>query len=61
MEQTWNRIDSWLEVSRAAGKRFGFADLLIAAIAVDHDGQIWSLDDDFVRMANIGIATVHQA
>ena len=59
-EQTWMRIDGWLEVARAAGERFGFADLLIAAIAADHDGEIWSLDDDFSRMASNGIAVVHQ-
>jgi len=59
-EQTWTRIDGWLEVARIAGERFGFADLLIAAIAADHDGQIWSLDSDFARMANIGIVAVHE-
>lgn len=59
-EQTWMRIDGWLEVARAAGERFGFADLLIAAIAADHDGEIWSIDDDFARMASNGIAVIHR-
>jgi len=59
-EQTWMRIDGWLEVARAAGERFGVADLLIAAIAADHDGEIWSIDDDFARMASNGIAVIHQ-
>jgi predicted nucleic acid-binding protein len=60
-EQTWLRIDGWLELARTAGERFGFADLLIASIAADHDGQIWSLDSDFARMASIGIVTIYRA
>lgn len=60
-EQTWTRIDDWLLVARTAGERFGFADLLIAAIAADHDGQIWSFDSDFARMASIGIVSIYQA
>jgi predicted nucleic acid-binding protein len=59
-EQTWTRIDDWLELARKAGERFGFADLLIAAIAADHEGPIWSLDSDFSRMAGIGLVEVHR-
>jgi predicted nucleic acid-binding protein len=59
-EQTWTRIDGWLDLARAAGERFGFADLLIAAIAADHDGEVWSLDADFARMARIGIVAIHR-
>ncbi len=60
-EQTWMRIDDWLEVARAAGERFGFADLLVAAIAADHHASIWSRDSDFTRMARIGLVDLHQA
>jgi predicted nucleic acid-binding protein len=59
-EQTWTRLDEWLDRSRAAGERFGFADLLIAAIASDQNAAIWSLDSDFSRMARIGLIKVHQ-
>ena len=60
-EQTWTRIDDWLEIARTAGERFGFADLLIAAIAADQDGQVWSLDSDFARMASIGLIELHHS
>jgi predicted nucleic acid-binding protein len=59
-EQTWTLIDEWLELARTAGERFGFADLLIAAIAADNDGQIWSLDSDFARMADLGLIEIHR-
>ena len=52
---TWARIDAWLDRARAAGQRFGVADLLIGAIAADHGGQVWSLDHDMDRMARLGL------
>lgn len=60
-EQTWTRIDDWLERARKAGERFGFADLLIAAIAADQQSRIWSLDSDFTRMASLGLVEIHRA
>jgi predicted nucleic acid-binding protein len=60
-EQTWVRIDDWLERARKAGERFGFADLLIAAIAVDQRAPIWSLDADFARMSRAGLIEIHRA
>lgn len=60
-EQTWLRIDDWLERARASGERFGFADLMIGAIAADQHAPIWSLDGDFARMARVGLVEVHLA
>lgn len=52
---TWEHIDSWLELAAARGENFGFADLLIGALAVEHAGRLWSLDSDFRRMAGLGL------
>jgi predicted nucleic acid-binding protein len=60
-EETWVRIEDWLDRARVAGERFGFADLLIAAIAADNQGTIWSLDSDFSRMAHIGFVDTYRA
>jgi predicted nucleic acid-binding protein len=59
-EQTWQRIDEWVERAGAAGERFGFADLLIGAICADHDHPIWSLDGDFDRMARLRLLKTHR-
>jgi predicted nucleic acid-binding protein len=57
---TWTRIDAWIERAAAAGERFGFADLLIAALAYERGAQVWSLDADFTRMARIGLIEIYQ-
>lgn len=55
---TWEIIDSWLDRAAAAGERFGFADLLIAALSAENHGALWSLDSDFQRMAQVGLVTL---
>jgi len=58
-DESWARIDTWVEIGLRSGERFGFGDLLIAAIAVDHEASVWSLDDDFRRMARLGWIDLH--
>ena len=57
---TWDRIDRWLDEAGGAGQRFGVADLLIAAISADHEATLWSLDDDFARMARLRFVQLHR-
>lgn len=57
--QTWRIIEDWVEQARSRGERFGFADLLIAAIAAENKGEIWSLDGDFRRMERLGFVRCH--
>lgn len=59
-QETWARIDDWLDRARTAGERFGFADLLIASLAVEQGAPLWSLDADFGRMARIGLIELHR-
>lgn len=54
-EATWHLVDSWLEPVARAGRRFGMADLLIAAVASERAARLWSLDRDFEAMAGLGL------
>jgi predicted nucleic acid-binding protein len=54
----WRRIDGWVAEGAAAGQRFGVGDLLVAALAVEHGCTLWSLDNDFARMARLRMVTL---
>ncbi len=53
-DETWERLDTWVVEAIEAGQRFGAMDMLIAAIARDHDMPVWSLDQDFGQMEELG-------
>jgi predicted nucleic acid-binding protein len=59
-DQTWRRVESWIDVASGSGERFGFADLLIGAIAAENDAYLWSLDADFERLARLKLITMFQ-
>ena len=52
-EETWHPLPEWLQTAAAAGERFGLTDLLIASLAANIGGLVWSLDDDFARMERL--------
>lgn len=56
---TWERLDDWVDAATAGGERFGVMDLLIGAIAADHDAKVWSRDRDFARMERLGLIRLH--
>lgn len=58
-EDTWRLLDRWIDRGAKAGHRFGFGDLLIAALASELGGLVWSLDTDFSRMAGLGFISLY--
>lgn len=60
-DSTWDRIETWAVTGAAAGQRFGVGDLLVAAIALEHQQTVWSLDADFRRMARLGFVALAAA
>ena len=53
-DATWRLVERWIDDAGDAGHRFAVVDLLIAALAHELTGLIWSLDGDFERMAKLG-------
>lgn len=60
-DRTWQCMEEWVEKGSLAGQRFGVVDILIAAIAVENGGVLWSFDEDFRRMAALGWIGLHEA
>ncbi len=58
-DRTWLQIDQWVDRAGDAGERFGIGDLLVAAIAAGREATVWSLDEDFARMARLGFIRLH--
>lgn len=57
--ETWPTLERWTDEAALAGQRFGVADLLVGAIATEAGAEVWSLDRDFGRMAELKLVTLH--
>ena len=57
---TWTLMLKWTQEARNKSQRFGFGDLLIGAIAAEVGAEVWSLDEDFLRMQRLGFLATHQ-
>jgi predicted nucleic acid-binding protein len=58
-DDTWAQVEAWSARGSEAGQRFGITDLLIAALAQDVGGLVWSLDADFQRMEALGFVRLY--
>ena len=58
-EDTWQPLHEWIERAADAGERFSIPDLLIASLAAEIGGLVWSLDKDFERMERLGLVSLY--
>jgi predicted nucleic acid-binding protein len=58
-EDTWMPLAGWVEHAADAGETFVLADLLIASLAAEIGGMVWSLDQDFTRMSRLGFVQLY--
>ena len=60
-DETWRRVEAWIEPAADAGFRFSVTDLTIAALARELDALVWALDRDFVAMEKLGLVRLYGA
>ena len=56
-DETWTLIERWVPVAAEKGYRFLLAKWLIAALAHDIGGLLWSLDEDFAELERLKIVS----
>lgn len=54
-DETWQLVESWVVPAADKGQRFAVSDLLIAGLASELGGLVWSFDADFARMEALGL------
>lgn len=59
-DDTWRTIDAWTLRAGEAGDRFSLGDLLIGVLAATEQALVWSLDDDFRRLATLELLTLYR-
>jgi predicted nucleic acid-binding protein len=60
-DETWRLIEQWVPAAADAGHRFGLADWLIAALADEIGGLVWSLDEDFAKLERLKLVRRYDA
>jgi predicted nucleic acid-binding protein len=58
-EDTWQIVERWIAPAADKGHRFAVSDLLIAGLASEIGGLVWSFDADFERMAALGLVRLY--
>lgn len=58
-EDTWEPLTDWIARAGDAGETFTITDLLIASLAAEIGGLVWSLDSDFERMAQLKFVSLY--
>jgi predicted nucleic acid-binding protein len=56
-EATWAPLTDWIARAGDAGETFTITDLLIASLATEIGGLVWSLAQDFERMESLGFVS----
>ena len=58
-EETWRPLRGWIERAADHGERFTIPDLLVASLADEIGGLVWSLDKDFERMEQLKLVSLY--
>jgi len=58
-EDTWRPLTDWIALAADAGERFAVSDLLIASLATEIGGLVWSIDKDFERMEQLNLVSLY--
>ena len=56
-DETWKLIERWVPAAADKGYRFGLSDWLIAALASEIGGIVWSLDEDFAGLERLKLVS----
>jgi len=58
-DATWSLIEGWVEPAADRGFHFSVTDLLIAGLAHEIGGLVWTRDADFEDMARLGLVRLY--
>jgi predicted nucleic acid-binding protein len=59
-EDTWRPLEDWVVRAADRGQRFAVTDLLIARLADEIGGLVWSLDSDFDRLSKLKLVRLYR-